>query len=417
MSKGQTLGHMICLGCGCACDDIAVKVDAERLDAVENGCDLGRAWFGDGSVPGAVLAGGRAATIDEALDRATALLAGARMPLVYLAGDLTVEAYRGAVAIADRLRARLDGPASDTVATGLLAQQIRGRATATLGEVLNRADVLVFWGTDPSARYPRFLERYAPAASGRKERGRTGRTIIAVDIGANRGPEAADVRVPLSADAELGALNAIRAQVRGRGPAADQEIAGLTERLTKARYLAIVYDAEPPGLAPDPLRVEALIALTQSLNGPTRAALTALRAGGNRSGVEALMTWQTGFPFAVDFSRGFPRYRPGESASRLIKSGAIDVLLLAGAPGLVPAAVSDGFQQVQLVAIGPRVSELLPSASVVIDTGIAGIHEEGTAYRMDDVPLPLRAALPTARSARETLTALYSRLLRTGGGR
>jgi formylmethanofuran dehydrogenase subunit B len=58
------------------------------------------------------------------------------------------------------------------------------------------------------------------------------------------------------------------------------------------------------------VRLSALIALVQALNGPTRAALSLLRAGGNRSGVDAVLTSQTGYPAAVDFSRGAPRYRP-----------------------------------------------------------------------------------------------------------
>ena len=54
----------------------------------------------------------------------------------------------------------------------------------TLGEIRNRADVLLFWGTDPAARYPRFLSRYAPDPPGvHVPQGRASRTVIAVDIG------------------------------------------------------------------------------------------------------------------------------------------------------------------------------------------------------------------------------------------
>jgi formylmethanofuran dehydrogenase subunit B len=43
---------------------------------------------------------------------------------------------------------------------------------------------------------------------------------------------------------------------------------------------------------------------------------------------------------------------------------------------------------------------------VAIDTGVAGIHEDGTGYRMDEVPLSLRSPLEGPRSAAETLIAL-----------
>jgi formylmethanofuran dehydrogenase subunit B len=47
---------------------------------------------------------------------------------------------------------------------------------------------------------------------------------------------------------------------------------------------------------------------------------------------------------------------------------------------------------------------------VAIDTGVAGIHEGGIAYRMDEVPLPLRPPLTTRRSAADTLRALTASL-------
>ena len=54
---------------------------------------------------------------------------------------------------------------------------------------------------------------------------------------------------------------------------------------------------------------------------------------------------------------------------------------------------------------------------MTIDTGVAGIHEGGTAYRMDDVPLPLRPPLGGVRSAAETLAALLAAVHARSAGR
>jgi formylmethanofuran dehydrogenase subunit B len=234
-------------------------------------------------------------------------------------------------------------------------------------------------------------------------------------VGPNKGPKDADHRVSLAPDHEIAALGALRAAVAGRRQPDESSLADLVDRLKKARYSSMVYDAEPSGLPASQLRAEALVALTQALNGPSRAALTSLRAGGNRSGIEALSTWQTGFPFAVDFSRGFPRYLPDESASRLLTGGGIDLVLLAGSPATVPEPVRAALGSAQVVAIGPRVSEVSPGYHIAVDTGIAGIHEEGTAYRMDEVPIPLRLAFSGPPSAREVLQALNARVLANGG--
>jgi formylmethanofuran dehydrogenase subunit B len=179
----------------------------------------------------------------------------------------------------------------------------------------------------------------------------------------------------------------------------------IAARLARARYAILVHDAEPTAQRRDPLRVEALIALAQALNGPTRAALSSLRAGGNRPGAEAVFTWQTGYPFAVDYSRGHPRYTPGARGLDRLASGAFRAVLVVGSP-MFDGSNEAPFSEVSSVAIGPRASQASFTPRVAIDTGVAGIHEEGTAYRMDEVPLALRPPLPGPRSALETLRAL-----------
>ena len=208
--------------------------------------------------------------------------------------DVTSQAQRAAVALADLLRATVDSATSDPAAGGLLAAQRRGRATATLGEIRNRADVLLFWGVDPNQRYPRFLSRYALEPAGTHvPDGRAGRLVIAVNIGADKGPAEADYTITLEPAEEIAALSVMRAAVLDH-PARDQSpnlasAIGLIGRLTSARYAVLVHDAEPTDVPRNPLRAEGLIALAQALNGPTRAALSSLRAGGNRPGAEAVL--------------------------------------------------------------------------------------------------------------------------------
>jgi len=154
------------------------------------------------------------------------------------------------------------------------------------------------------------------------------------------------------------------------------------------------------------MRADSLIALTQSLNAPTRAALCTLRAGGNRNGADTVLTWQTGFPMAVDFSRGAPRYTPEDATLSRLARGAFDAVLLIGAASALPPSVAGALRGIRTIAIGPRASESSVDASIRIDTGVASIHESGMAFRTDDVPLPLRAVLPTPRDTASLLKAL-----------
>ncbi|MFL5511614.1 MAG: hypothetical protein ACJ8CN_04170 [Gemmatimonadales bacterium] len=411
MSADRRIEHVTCLGCGCGCDDLTVTVSNDRITEVTPACPLGRAWFGDGRVPGQVMSDGQPLALDLTIERlAEALVAARGRCLVYLGADLTSQAQRAALSLADLLGATVDSDTSDTAANGLVTAQRRGRASATLGEVRNRGDVLLFWGVDPRERYPRFLSRYSVEPVGTQvPDGRRGRHVIAVSVGADKALEAADSRIELPADQEIAALSLTRAAVLGNSVGATTKTAQaagvIAGKLMSARYAVLVHDAEPTAEARNPLRAEALIALTQALNGPTRAALVSLRAGGNRVGGEAVLTWQTGYPFAVDFTLGYPRYRPERRGRVGLESDRYQAVLLLGSlPENSPTLVS--LSRLRPSLIGPRASQASFPTSIAIDTGVAGIHDAGTAYRMDEIPVALRSCLAGPRPAADVLQQL-----------
>jgi len=295
-SAPSQVGHVTCLGCGCACDDIVLTLAGGRITAAERACPLGIGWFGDGQVPDQVLTDGKPADVQGALGRAAALLAEARGGLlVVLGAELTVSAYGVALALSDALGAATDSATSEPAAAGMLAAQRRGRATATLGEIRNRADLIVYWGVDPDRRYPRFRSRYTAVPLALHLTGNHPRTVVSVSVGGDAGPADADLQLALTPDQELVALAELRAGLQGRhlgGIALPSGVAELAGRLSQAKYVTIVHDGEPSPERRTAERAEALIGLTQALNGPTRAALSTLRAGGNRNGTEAVSTWQ-----------------------------------------------------------------------------------------------------------------------------
>lgn len=389
-----------CLGCGCACDDTVAETTGGTVRPVENVCELGRTWLQDAQLPNRVLTGGAETDLAHALDASAALLAAAQgRALVWLGPGLSIQALRGAVAVADYIRAAIDTATSPVAAQGILAAQRRGRAAATLGEMRNRADLIVLWNVSPDEQYPRFSERFVSVKR---------RDVVRVSVGTKSAGTANDLAIDPAE--EIAVLGLLRALVVGRARPRDprwQPVAELATRLAQARYAAIVMDGEgEDGGVGAAMRAEALIALAQTLNGPARAALITLRAGGNRNGVESLLTWQTGFPFAVDCRRGHPSFDPERRGLRELADGRLSAALVCGDWRALPPWVRRSLSPRGAVVIGPRASESPLGAEVMIDTGIAGLHEGGTAYRMDDVPVPLHPLLDGPRSAAGTLEAL-----------
>ena len=104
-----------CTFCGCVCDDIQLHATEERIVEAKRACVLGKAWFlnhtAEHAYPDA-LVDGREATVEEAIEAAAEHLDAAHMPLVYGLSNITCEAQREAVALAERLGGVVDSHTS-----------------------------------------------------------------------------------------------------------------------------------------------------------------------------------------------------------------------------------------------------------------------------------------------------------------
>jgi formylmethanofuran dehydrogenase subunit B len=175
---------VICTFCGCLCDDIEVEVVDNRISKVKKACMIGRnkLMHAQSNNPEITISG-KPASIDAALNEAENILTKAKFPLLYGLRSKTTEAQRELVEIADLLNATMDNPSSYCHGPGLMARQQVGLASCTLGEVKNRADLVIFWGCNPLESHMRHLARYSVSAKGLfHPEGRKGRKIVSIDI-------------------------------------------------------------------------------------------------------------------------------------------------------------------------------------------------------------------------------------------
>jgi len=398
-----------CAGCGCACDDIEVTVAEGRLAGLTRTCALGDTWFAErgGDRPPVARVDGRTVRLDEAVDAAAAILRQARAPLVYGLGQTSCEAQRRAVALAEAIGAVVD-PAGGGAAD--LAYQAIGSSTGTFGEIRDRAELVVAWRADPAATNPRLLGRL------RLERAARGsRALVVVDAPRTATAEEADAFIELDAAHDFEALWALRA-LTGGAPLDRDRIQGLphdglddlAERLLGARHVALIYGAV------DELSALALFSLVRDLSRDRHAVTLGLRGDGNARGAEDVLAWQTGFPAAVNFARGYPHANPGElSAAALLERGEVDAALVVASDPLehLPAAAADRLCDLPTVVVDARATATSQAARVAFVTAADGIEVPGTVHRMDGVPVPLRAPLAGERpGVEDVLAAIGGRL-------
>jgi formylmethanofuran dehydrogenase subunit B len=104
-----------CTFCGCVCDDIELHAEGDRIVHSKAACVLGASWFKNHTAerlyPDALI-DGKEATVDEAVAAAAEYLYKADLPLVYGLSNITCEAQREAVALAELVGGIIDSHTS-----------------------------------------------------------------------------------------------------------------------------------------------------------------------------------------------------------------------------------------------------------------------------------------------------------------
>jgi len=283
----------------------------------------------------------------------------------------------------------------------ILALQQVGESKTTLGEVKNRADLIIFWGSNPTEAHLRHIIRYSVMPKGLyTPEGRKSRYVVAVDIRETRMARVADQFLKIEPGKDFELLLALRAVVRGAKLQAEEvagvpreEIDGLARRMKGAKMGIIFFGLGLTQSDGKHMNVDAAVGLVAELNHHTKFLLTPMRGHYNVAGANTVTTWQTGYPYAVDFARGYPRYNPGEytAVDLLAKDEADAAIIVASDPGATfPADAVRNMARIPVVTLDQKVTPTTMLSKIVIPVATVGVEAEGTAYRMDGVPLRMK---------------------------
>jgi formylmethanofuran dehydrogenase subunit B len=423
-----------CPFCPLLCDDLSADAQGDGTLSVPD-ADCPRladalTRYGAADAQCGSIVDGNEADTDAALTRAAQLLANARRPLFGgLATD--VAGARALYPLAAACGAILDHLHGDALSAATLALQDRGSFFTTLSEVRSRADLLVFFGCQPSRRYPRFFTRMLAGSEIARELVFVGCEADAAAHGFPRtrvetllpDAEPFDTLALWSALSE--GRDAAKLSRTDDGPddhastAAATMLASLQARIASARYTVIVYE---PAALPGPhaaLLIEALNRIVKALNRTTRAACLALGGDDGALTVNQTVTWLSGMPLrtrvatparlahTAPLDHDPYRYR----ASRLLAQREVDALLWVAsfAPEAWPASLDPA---IPLIVLGhPALADAAKARganTVFIPVATPGIDSGGHLFRVDSsVVMPLAAA---RGAALETVASLAARL-------
>ena len=397
-----------CTFCGCVCDDIDLTVKGHEIVKAKRACVLGTSWFLNHEIEDrpACMIGGQPASVEDGIERASQILANAKYPLTYGLSDTTSESQRVAVSIADWIGGMVDTTTSVCHGPSGMAFQGVGEVTCSLGEVRNRGDMIIFWGSNPAESHPRHFTKYSLMPKGMfLPNGRKDRTCVIVDVRKTKSAKAADIFIPIKPRKDFEALWTLRAlaqEIELDPEEVERETGNpmtvwqdLMDRMKAAKFGVIFFGMGVTMTRGKHANSEALLALTRDMNKYTRFVCKPNRGHGNVTGADNVVAWRTGYPFGVNLARGYPRFNPGEyTASDVLARGEADAAMIIASDPMANFSqpAREHLASIPYVAFDPKETPTTRAAAVSFTVATYGINVPGTVYRMDDIPIPLRPA-------------------------
>ena len=394
---------VVCTFCGCTCDDLEVSVEGNQVKAVKYACAIGMEKMSkcveerDPRI--LVRSNGRLeeASLEEALDRAAEILASSKYPLLYGWSNTSCEAIKVGIELAEELGGVIDNTSCVCHGPGIEAAQEVGIVEGTLGQARHRADLIVYWGCNPLQAHMRHLARYTVMSSGLFRAGRKDRKLVVVDVRKTSTAKLANMFLQVEPGMDYELIQAIRMAIQDEEIEADkvagvpvEQIEELADLMVSCEFGFLFFGLGLTQPSAKNENIAAAISLIQDLNLKTKWLLLPMRGHHNVTGANKVTLWETGYPFAVDFSHGYPRYNPGETSSvDLLTRREVDAALIVASDPVahMPAQTAKAFTEIPMVVVDPLMTASALLADVRIPAAFVGVETEGTIYRMDGVPL------------------------------
>lgn len=403
----------ICAFCGCLCDDIAVEIIDGEIINVDNACTLGAARFLEDQKnrlkkPIQRENGQwREISYDAAIDATVSYLLQADRPLLFGWSSSATETQAAGVHLAELIGGIIDSTTTVCHGPSILAIQEVGHPGCTLGQVKNRAETIIYWGCNPVDAHPRHMSRYSTYPNGFFVKNSfRDRHVIVIDVRKTESSNIADIFIQIEPGGDYAVLSALRALVRGKSDVIPQHVAGVSKEqliriadmCKKTRFGSLFFGLGITMSRGKYKNVRNAIEFIDELNRHTKWTITPMRGHGNVYGSNEAFTWISGYPYAIDYSRGIAFYNPGEtSAVDILKRKECDMCLIVGSdPGAhLPHICSSHLAKIPTILIDPYPNATTHLATIQIPCAINGVDAAGTSYRMDGIPIMTRKVTQT----------------------
>ena len=401
-----TFANITCPFCSLLCDDLTVTHHNGQLKLKNRACQKAKSHFEAELSDLSPAINGKKTSVEEAIKYTARILRKSRQPL--FAGLGTDVAGMGAVMkLADMTGGMVDHMHSNGAMLNMKVIQDQGWMMTTMGEVKNRADMIIMIGTDGATNYPRFFERVINNKYSlfTRDNGKKNIVFIGDKSGFKLDPQTRKLKPDFinCTHEELGdVISIIHSIIVGHDIEDNMTrikldpLRKLSERMSQSKYGVIVWAPSELEYSHAELTIQAISELIKYLNRKTRFAGFSL--SGNDGGISALnvCAWQSGYPIRVGFNKGYPEYDPYKYSTRnVLKTKEVDALIWISSfnsDNPVPVA------RIPTIVLSSKEITHHKKPDVFIPVGTPGLDNTGQLFRTDNiVALPLKKLRDSGR--------------------
>ncbi len=388
-----------CPFCGILCDDLVIENQDDKLTVVKNGCPKAIESFQKELPKTSAKIKGQNVSLDDAIDLTAKILKKSHTPLFAGLGT-DVTGMRSVMELADKTGAILDHMHGNGLIRNTLVLQDLGWMMTTMAEIKNRADLIIFAGTD-ATNFPRFFDRVIWNEESMFKLKNDDRQIVYIGENLNTksgiNPNGKKPTVIDCKTEQIGEIiSSIHAMISGQDLDV-KEVAGvkinvlqkLAIQMKAAKYGVVIWAPGEIDIPHAELTIQNFCEMVKYLTRFTRFAGFSL--GGNDGGMSAngVCAWQSGYPLRVNFNKGYPEYDAHRySTQKVLKNKDVDSLLWISS---FNSSINSPRASIPTIVMGMPDTKLHFKPDVFIPISTPGIDHTGQLIRTDNVvSLPLK---------------------------
>ncbi len=401
-----------CSGCSLLCDDVIVKTDGIYIDEIVGACIKGKERFEQVTSQNRLLSplvrkGQELQPVswDEAINAAVEIIKKSSKPILYGFSNSSCEAQMKGIELASAINGFIDSNATACQGRVLNRAKETGIAFTSLSEIINKADVLVFWGANPAESEPRLLNKVLFSRGKFRLTGREIKTIIIIDpvktatfgvMGIR------DLALLIKPNEDLSLIRALKEECCQEDSIPSSGVAGIEKsdlkrllvNITNAEYAVIFVGQGLLNSRANENTIKELLELVEMINlkqHKGRIGLVLLDGHYNMAGFAQVALAITGKNDSLEFSKE-ELVNSNETLISKIERDDFDTSIIVGTDPIshLPRALSSKLASKPLILIDNFKSTTYHAAEVVLPTAITGIECDGLAYRLDNVPIDLK---------------------------